>query len=85
MRRSGGSIAQVHGRTGMSNPTSPFLGTLPLTSNLHNPEIPGKEEEHRQLPPDENVPQGRRPAQEGRCFGLNVDYGRIVLGIASGA
>jgi hypothetical protein len=34
-------------------------------------EIARKEEEHRQLPPDENVSQGRGSAQEGRCSGLN--------------
>lgn len=35
-------------------------------------EIPGEEEEHRQLPPDENVPEGRGSAEEGRCAGLNA-------------
>lgn len=38
-----------------------------LTIHSHNAEIQGAEEEHRQLPPHENVPQGRWPAQEGRC------------------
>jgi hypothetical protein len=53
-------------------PSKSSLEDLPLTSNLHKLEITGKEEEHRQLPPDENVPQGRWPAQEGWCSGLNV-------------
>lgn len=28
-------------------------------------ETQGQQEEHHQLPPDENVPQGRRPQEEG--------------------
>jgi hypothetical protein len=38
-------------------------------------EIAREEEEHCQLPPDENVPQGCGTAQEGRCFGLNFAFG----------
>lgn len=34
-------------------------------------EITREEEEHCQLPLDENVPQGGRTPQEGRCPGLN--------------
>lgn len=40
---------------------------------FHNPEIARKEEEHRQLPPYENVPQGRWTSQEGRCPWLNYN------------
>lgn len=39
---------------------------------LFSPEISGEEEKHRQLPPDENVPQGRGAAEEGRRAGLNA-------------
>lgn len=37
-----------------------------LTRSFHA-EIPREEEEHRQLPLDENASQGRRSSQEGWC------------------
>ena len=48
-----------------------------LLTILFRAEIHGEEEEHRQLPLDENVPQGRRSSQEGRCPRLK-QYSRIV-------
>lgn len=34
-------------------------------------ETKGRQEEHHQLPPHENVPQGRWSKEEGGCSGLN--------------
>lgn len=42
-------------------------------------EIQGAEEEHRQLPPHENVPQGCWPAEEGRCSRLKCFLHWIVI------
>lgn len=47
-----------------------IVWNLFLTTTFHL-EIQGAEEEHRQLPLDENVPQGCRSSQEGRCPRLN--------------
>lgn len=43
----------------------------PTNNPSHDTEIAREEEEHRQLPPDENVSQGRGPTEEGRRSGLN--------------
>lgn len=40
-------------------------------------EIEGHQEEHHQLPPDENVPQGCWTPQEERCSGLKDLNNRI--------
>lgn len=37
----------------------------------HQIETQVPEAQPHQLPPHENVPQGRRPQEEGRCVGLN--------------
>ena len=59
-----------------------IYGSVPhnqqLTSTFHNTEIQGAKEEHRQLPPHENVPQGCRSSQEGRCSGLKYSLRDIV-------
>jgi hypothetical protein len=49
-----------------------------LTSTFHHTESQGAEEEHGQLPPHENVPQGCRSSQEGRCPRLNYSLRDIV-------
>lgn len=59
----------------------PIFNVSGANQLLSPTETPREEEEHRQLPLDENVPQGRRPTEEGRCPGLNyisfcMDNGR---------
>lgn len=65
-----------------------FDGVSTNEYSLSQIEIPGEEEEYRQLPPDENVPEGRWPAEEGGCAGLNgilVDNGTPAeTGVLSG-
>lgn len=39
---------------------------------LRQTETQGRQQEHHQLPPQENVPQGRRSQEEGQHPGLNL-------------
>lgn len=55
-----------------------------LLTNCFHAEIFGEEEEHRQLPLDENVPQGCRSSHEGRCPRLK-QYFRVVPRLAAEA
>jgi hypothetical protein len=59
----------------------PFFSYCRHPSNelLPHIEIQGAEEEHRQLPPHENVPQGCWPAEEGRCSRLKCSLHWIVI------
>jgi hypothetical protein len=65
----------------MDTPVLLILQSRPYSQQLTNTfhtEIPGEEEEHRQLPPHENVPQGCRSSQEGRYSGLKYSLHDIV-------
>lgn len=61
-----------------------FIVDIPLTSFLPHIEIQGAEEEHCQLPPHENVPQGCWPPEEGRCSRLKYSLHWIVRDCLSG-
>lgn len=62
----------MHGRTGMPESCGGcYLGVLDDANAIFSStEIEGVQEEHHQLPPDENVPQGCWTSQEEWCPGL---------------
>lgn len=61
-----------------------FYHRHPPNEFLPHIEIQGAEEEHRQLPPHENVPQGCWPPEEGRCSRLKCSLHWIVRDCLSG-